>query len=189
MIARELAARLPWVTMTPFGLDVLPEVNCKNARSPSPTGTPGPVDASGAATGFAPNVPVRQRALAAVGADEGHPLVGDRGVVAERVDERTHTSFGPGVTPRDPARAASSRIAGVGGLLDDRLAPIETFLASICRFHHLRTERRSRYGHDTPGDCDPLPRRQLRVPDRRRQRRARVRRSVLGGAGRDGARE
>ena len=33
MKASEFAARLPCVTMTPFGRDVLPEVNWRNARS------------------------------------------------------------------------------------------------------------------------------------------------------------
>jgi hypothetical protein len=33
MIAKALALRLPWVTMTPLGADVLPEVYCRKHRS------------------------------------------------------------------------------------------------------------------------------------------------------------
>ena len=33
MIACAFAARLWWVTMTPLGADVLPDVNWRNARS------------------------------------------------------------------------------------------------------------------------------------------------------------
>jgi hypothetical protein len=107
MIALAFAARLPCETMTPLGLDVLPDVNCKKARSAGPMSRSISPAAGAAAISSAPALGSAKSARAASGAS-----------MPDMTDLNPFTmSLAPDTsTTRDRfARYASSRAIVCGG--------------------------------------------------------------------------